>query len=197
MLKINPIRLVGGWEAGYALDYHTLSSEYLGEDEYGHPQFETARSEVGELLYRLKYRSEKALVKVLSLTASEFVKSRKWPVEIVLPVPPSRSGRGFQPVPLLAKAIAQNLGIPVSLDAVVKVKDTPELKSVYKLEERTCLLQDAYVVVVPEVSEKRVLLVDDLYRSGATLNAVAACLKAIGGVRCVYAVTCTKTRSKR
>ena len=197
MLKINPIKLVGEWEAGYALDYHTLSSEYLGDDEYGHPQFETARSEVGELLYRLKYRSERALVKVLSLTASNFAESRKWPVEIVIPVPPSRSGRGFQPVPLLAKAIAQNLGIPVSLDAVVKVKDTPELKSIYRLEERTALLQDAYAVVASEVSRKRVLLVDDLYRSGATLNAVAACLKGKGNVRCVYAVTFTKTRSKR
>lgn len=30
-----PIKLNGIWNEGYALDYHTISSEYLGEDPFG------------------------------------------------------------------------------------------------------------------------------------------------------------------
>ena len=31
---------------------------YLGDDEYGHPRFNTTRSEPGEALYQLKYRAD-------------------------------------------------------------------------------------------------------------------------------------------
>lgn len=55
MVNINPKKLAGRWRAGYALDHHTTSSVYLGDDELGHPAFDTKRSEIGELLYQLKY----------------------------------------------------------------------------------------------------------------------------------------------
>jgi len=55
MVEINPKIITGCWTEGFALDFHTLSSEFIGDDEYGHPQFDTKRSEIGELLYRLKY----------------------------------------------------------------------------------------------------------------------------------------------
>ena len=33
MIEFQPIRLPGRWREGYALDVHTVSSAYLGEDE--------------------------------------------------------------------------------------------------------------------------------------------------------------------
>ena len=56
MEKINPIELRGPWKEGYALDYHSFSSEYLGVDQYGHDIFETVRSDIGQLVYDLKYQ---------------------------------------------------------------------------------------------------------------------------------------------
>ena len=47
------IRITGKWELGIALDYHSISSEYLGEDEYGHKQCNTIRTEIGELVYQV------------------------------------------------------------------------------------------------------------------------------------------------
>lgn len=73
MVNINPKKLVGRWRAGYALDHHTTSSVYLGDDEFGHPAFETKRSEVGELLYQLKYRSDTTTVASITDTAAAFV----------------------------------------------------------------------------------------------------------------------------
>lgn len=62
MINISPIKLPGNWFEGFALDLHTISSEFLGYDEYGHEVFDTKRSEMGELLYRLKYGSDKSVL---------------------------------------------------------------------------------------------------------------------------------------
>lgn len=51
------IKLEGAWKEGYALDFHTENSEFLGNDQYGNSRFDTTRTEVGELLYQLKYQS--------------------------------------------------------------------------------------------------------------------------------------------
>ena len=51
-LAINPIAINGPWQQGWALDLHTLSSTFIGDDAFGHPQFESKRSEIGELLYQ-------------------------------------------------------------------------------------------------------------------------------------------------
>ena len=88
MTEINPKRIAGSWTEGFALDFHTLSSEYIGDDEYGHPQFDTKRSEIGELLYKLKYREDKSVLGDLVTTVSQFIKSTNWPVDLIVSVPP-------------------------------------------------------------------------------------------------------------
>jgi hypothetical protein len=50
-VKVDPLRLSGPWSDGYVLErQHTLSSEFLGHDGFGNPQFDTKRSELGELV---------------------------------------------------------------------------------------------------------------------------------------------------
>jgi len=96
MVEIHPVRIPGRWADGRALDVHTVSSTYLGEDEFGRPRFETMRSEMGELLYRLKYRQDRAVVAEIGETAAAFVRAWQTPIEILVPVPPSRQ-RAVQP----------------------------------------------------------------------------------------------------
>jgi hypothetical protein len=72
--KIDPLRLQGPWTDGYVLErQHTLSSEFLGYDSFGHARFDTKRSELGELVYLLKNRSDRATVGPLAETAAAFV----------------------------------------------------------------------------------------------------------------------------
>lgn len=196
MVNIRPMRIPGRWREGFALDYHTLESTYMGDDEYGHPMFDTKRSEVGELLYRLKYRSDKSVLEDLVQTAAEFLRFWNPGVSAIIPVPPSRSGRPQQPVHLLAEALSKQLGIPVRADSVLKVKEVPELKNVYGYEERLRLLEGAHKVQPSVVAGQKVLLFDDLYRSGATMNAITAVLYDQGQAAEVYALTITRTRSK-
>jgi competence protein ComFC len=196
MVDIKPFRLPGRWREGFALDYHTVGSTYLGDDEFGHPIFDTRRTEIGELLYRLKYRSDNSVVDEIMLTAVTFINSWNPGVDIIVPVPPSRSGRSLQPVLTLSEALSRKLGIPNGVDAVAAVKEIPELKNVYDYDERLRLLQGVHVIRSPIVQGKRVLLFDDLYRSGATMNTITAALYDHGLAADVFALAITRTRSK-
>jgi predicted amidophosphoribosyltransferase len=91
--------------------------------------------------------------------------------------------------------VGQRLGIPVAADAVQKLKAFSELKNVYDAEERRKLLDGAFEVMPKHVSGERVLLFDDLYRSGATMNAIAERIAAAGALQ-VFAFAFTQTRSR-
>ena len=51
MVTINPRKVFGNWFEGYTLDLHTISSIFLGYDEYGHEVFDTKRSDLGEFCF--------------------------------------------------------------------------------------------------------------------------------------------------
>lgn len=197
MVKTNPMKIPGNWREGYVLDFHTIRSEFLGHDEFGHPMFDTQRSEIGELLYRLKYKSDRTVLNAIVDTVVDFIHSWIPAVDAILPVPPSRQSRVYQPVPEIANGVGNRSKILVNNDCIVKVKDTPELKNVYGYSERLLLLEDAYAIDVSSIIDRDVLLFDDLYRSGATLNAMARALYAStsGKPANVYALALTRTRS--
>ena len=196
-MKISPRRIKGKWTCGYSLDLHTLSSEYIGDNEYGHPQFDTKYSDMGGLLNRLKYKSDKSVLRIIIDTAAEFLNSKSWSVDLIIPVPPSRETRAFQPVIAVAKGISKFTGIKPCTDCVVKIKKTPELKDIYEFSKRIEILKDAYAIAKREVEGRNILLFDDLYRSGATLNAITQALKNKGKAKEVYALTLTMTRRRR
>lgn len=194
MVNVRPMKIPGRWRDGYALDYHTLSSTYLGDDEFGHPQFDTKRSEVGELLYELKYRSDASAVAAIVETVASFMAAWKPGVDLLVPVPPSRS-RQNQPVLLLADALAKRINLPCAPSCVTRNRDVPELKNVYDFTERIRLLAGAHAVDRAQVQGRRILLFDDLFRSGATMNAITAALYDEAAVADVFALTITRTRS--
>jgi competence protein ComFC len=80
--------------------------------------------------------------------------------------------------------------------ALSRESKTPELKNVYAYDERLRLLEGAHRVEASVVRGHRVLLFDDLYRSGATMNAITATLYDEGAVADVYALALTRTRSR-
>jgi competence protein ComFC len=171
-----------------------VSSTFVGHDEYGHPRFDTERTEIGELLYRLKNRSDEGVVGEIADTAVRFLESWNPGADIIVPVPPSRN-RAKQPVFVLADALSSRLEIPVKWDAVERTREVPELKNVYELKERLRLLAGAHTGKARVVSGKKALLFDDLFRSGATMNAVTEALYD-AGAKDVFAFTITRTRSK-
>jgi len=193
--KFTPRRINGAWRQGFALDLHTVSSEPIGHDEFGHLRFNTIRTEVGELLYQLKSKGDKAAVAPLTEALKKHLDDWKPPVNLIVPVPPSTK-RAVPPVMLLAETLSKQTGIPLA-DCVTRARDIPQLKNVTDLDERAKLLQGLHSVDKTATQGKTVLLFDDLYRSGATMNAIAAELRDVGLVADLYALTVTRTRSNR
>jgi predicted amidophosphoribosyltransferase len=77
---------------------------------------------------------------------------------------------------------------------VKRTRDVPELKDVYEYDERMRLLSDVHTVDKAQVQGRKVLLFDDLYRSGATMNAITAALYDQGNAADVFALAITRTR---
>ncbi len=117
---------------------HTTSSTYLGVNEFGHEVYDTTRSEIGELLYRLKYKSDATAAKEIIDTASIYLMPRKAEFDLIIPVPPS-GARALQPVITIARGIGEVLGVPV-LDCITTTRTTAQLKGVIDPERRKALL---------------------------------------------------------
>lgn len=109
-MKSNLMEIEGEWDLGYVLDWHTLSSEYLGVNEFGYNMFDTVRSEVGEAIYQLKYRADQDEIGVLADTFVENLKDIFESASFIVPMPSSKT-RAIQPLNLLAKEVAQKLDI--------------------------------------------------------------------------------------
>jgi competence protein ComFC len=193
-VKINPMKLYGPWTEGYVLDRHTVSSIPTG-DPY-HP-WETKRTELGELLYQLKYKSKADALEPMVETAEDFVRHR-WSglpaLDCVVPAPPSVTTRNVQPVVQLARALAARLGIQTCEDAVRKVRPTQQMKNIDDWAERRKVLGEAIQQGGGNVKSRCILLFDDLTESGSTLGRVAEVLLQEGGASQVYALVLTRTK---
>jgi predicted amidophosphoribosyltransferase len=189
---MTPRKIDGPWTDGRVLDLHSTGSEFLGYDEYGHEQFDTRRTEVGELLYRLKYRNDASALDEIGDVAEKFIRSWRIEFDVIVPAPPTRTRR-VQPLHQIADQLARRFDVPVVKAVSKRAAGAAELKNLREYHERQAVLQDALVVNGRAIAGKRVLLVDDLIRSGATLGAVAAALTDAGAAM-IFAFALTKTR---
>lgn len=194
-MKISPRAIAGPWKAGFTLDEHTVSSDFLGYNEQGHAVYDTVRSEVGELVYRLKYQGDQSAVPPLARVVAEFISSKDLPIDVVVPLPPSKQ-RSVQPVRSIAASVAKRLDIAYDSRALRKVRESPELKSMTELKDRRAALAGAFIASAEALKGKSVLLLDDLYRSGASMEEAARAIRK-SGAKAVYALALTRTRTNR
>ena len=147
------------------------------------------------MLYRLKSKADETVASEIADAAAAFMKEWKPGVEIIVPVPPS-TPRTSQPVAVLGNALSQRLNVPL-IECVKKTRDAPQLKNVYDLDERLRLLEGLHMVDASATNGRKILLFDDLYRSGATMNSITTLLYEQGKASDVFALTITRTRSNR
>ena len=165
----------------------------IGYNEFGHPEFDTQRSPLGELVYRLKYKADKSVLPAIIDTIVEFLRRSGIQADVIVLVPPSKQ-RSFQPVAEIGSELSKVLRIPLDSKALRKLKTTPQMKDIGDFSERTAALQAAFAVN-KDLEGKVILLIDDLFQSGATMNVVASTLKSEGGAKAVHVIVLTRTRS--
>ena len=207
-MKIDIQNLEGNWNWGKSLDEHTVSSVPIFGGNGELLGFDTTRTEVGEEMYKIKYSSEDNETKkrriekiahemnnVLLDVKTKYSKKHGIPLNIhcIIPIPPSKD-RLFQPVPELAQKVAELSKISLDLSTLKKVKSTTQIKEIKDFSEREKILADAFEVEENAFEDKNVLLIDDLYRSGATLRAITNVIKNKGNAKNILVLTATKTR---
>lgn len=138
----------------------------------------------------LKYRPNRRLARRMAEWLAEICRREAWPLELVLPVPLSRRRqrfRGYNQAGLVASALAELLQVPFSADGVWRVRETRSQVGL-DLALRARNVRGAFQADPGVIQGRAVLLVDDLFTTGATLAACAESLWA-AGARQVFAVT--------
>ncbi|MFA9616447.1 ComF family protein [Mannheimia sp. E15BD] len=181
------------WKAGIALAVHTTNSTI---DSSGH--FHNTYSKIGDSLHKLKYKSDYSQLDFLANAFCSAINiwwaTKNRNIDVIIPAPFSKL-REIQPVYELAKLVSKKIGTPVDLDFIRKIKETEQLKSIQDLEERRSILKGAFSIRDSQIyRSKNILILDDLFRSGGTLNEISELLYREAAVKDVYIMTLTKTR---
>ena len=157
-----------------------------------------------KILYDLKYHNKRDNARMLAFEAAkrEGWRVRMWGIDVIIPVPLHKKreiSRGYNQAQIMAEKFAKHLAfqdkdmIDIEVDSsyLVRVRRTKAQKELSG-EQRKANIREAFAVNYREPPDKyegkTVLLIDDIYTSGATLSECARVLKH-HGVKRVYGFT--------
>lgn len=146
---------------------------------------------VAPALYRFKYGGRREYAdffgRELAQQLGGYVRHLK--PDGLVPVPMyagKRRRRGYNQAELLAKAMGKELDLPVYSDLVVRNRNTRPMKELNP-EERLNNLKKAFNLRQNGVKLKTIILIDDIYTTGSTMDQVSAVLLA-GGCERIYSI---------
>lgn len=144
-----------------------------------------------ESLYRLKYGKRQEYGIFYGEFAAFYAESliRKWRIQKLIPIPLHRKRmeqRGFNQAELIARALGNKLGIPVDTGALERKRSTSPQKELDPGQRRQNL-RDAFQASA-SVRGATLLLVDDIYTTGSTMDMAALALKKAGAEKIFFLV---------
>lgn len=147
---------------------------------------------VKKSLYRFKYSNKRNYAKCYGEELANQYGGvvKQWRIDGVIPVPlykGKKRTRGYNQAELLAKELAKQFGIPVYDKYLERIKKTVPQKQLND-KERAKNVKNAFKIRKNSVKLKRVLLVDDIYTTGATVNEITRELMQ-AGITHVYVMT--------
>lgn len=143
---------------------------------------------VKDYIHRFKYGGERELGMALGVLLGRCLEREPvlWPVDALVPVPlhPSRlEDRGFNQAEVLARVVGEWVGRPVWADALRRVRKT-ETQTKLSARERHANVRGAFRPWrAARLAGRRLLLVDDVYTSGATVEEAARVLLKAGAAQ--------------
>ena len=142
-------------------------------------------------IYRFKYGGRREYAnffgKEMAGCLEQFI--RKAAPDALVPVPLSRKRlcrRGYNQAQLLAEVMGEEMGIPVYSHLAVRVRDTLPQKEL-NAQERQNNLKRAFKMIENDVKLSTIIIIDDIYTTGSTIDALAEIFQQVG-VKKVYFV---------
>lgn len=109
---------------------------------------------------------------------------------VPVPVHPARKRqRGYNQAELIARELSRCSGIPLNTQLIRRTKRTRPLKSLSYLERQNNL-KKAFKMWKNDVKLSTIVIIDDIYTTGSTIDAMAQVLQA-AGIRRIYFMTLT------
>lgn len=135
-------------------------------------------------IYRFKYGNRREYARFYAEESvriyGRWIKSKGVEVIIPIPVHPKRKRkRGYNQAELYAKELGKLLELPVDRDSLVRVVNTTPQKELDDKERRNNL-KKAFKIRKDSVKYRKVLVVDDVYTTGSTIDAAAELLRDAG-----------------
>ncbi len=148
---------------------------------------------IKKAIHSFKYQKKEYLASYLSLFLSDYfyINFRHNDFDIIVPVPLFRrqgKERGFNQSLLLAKYLSKEVSLPLFINNLIRIKDTPSQTSLSR-KERLKNVSGAFSIRKKEVFKgKRVLLIDDVSTTGATVLACKRVLRKAGAKKVIALV---------
>ena len=135
------------------------------------------RGDMKQTMYRFKYSNKREYAKFFAQQAvqkyGQWMKEKQ--IQAIVPVPmylPKERKRGYNQAKCFAMELSKRTGIPVENSLVYRVKDTKAQKTLNP-NERKNNLKNAFQIGKSIVQYSHILVVDDIYTTGSTAQAVA------------------------
>ncbi len=144
-----------------------------------------------KILHLIKFCGKPALLRVFENKLKDFAEATDWPAfDFMIPVPLDRIRqweRGFNQSYLLTLLLEKFLRIPID-HRILQKKSTASPQSTLPKKERLLNIRGSFKVREAEkIRGRHILLVDDIYTTGATVNECARILKEAGaGSVCAF-----------
>ncbi len=143
-------------------------------------------------IYRFKYSGRQEYADFYGDEINRYLGDtiRNLKPDAIIPVPMYKTKeriRGYNQASVLAKAIGRETGVPVDLDIIRRCRNTQPMKFL-DAGERKANLKKAFNIAQNEVKYSCIILIDDIYTTGTTLDAVARMFRN-KGVKKIYFVT--------
>ena len=150
------------------------------------------------LMHQFKYKKNKELGTQLGRMMGESLKkSNRFTIDALIPLPlfPAKEKkRGYNQAAILCEGIAESLQVQVLKDVIIRPQHTDTQTKKGRIE-RWQNMEGKFVLAKPEaIANKRVLLVDDVVTTGATLEACGIELLKAENVRLSIAALCYAAR---
>ena len=143
-------------------------------------------------IYRFKYQGRREYAdfyaKVTGKRLGRRLKSLG--IEAIVPVPmysKKQRKRGYNQAEVYAKAVSKELGIPMDAHVIRRIKNTVPMKELDAVRRRNNL-KKAFIMPKNAVKYKCVLIIDDIYTTGSTIDEIAHEFR-MAGVQRIYFLT--------